>query len=428
MSNNELQISIRKNSDLISELHSTKKILLEHEEKCQKAIADYRAIQSLLDVKEWNLKVKEKEVESLMEIKLAELHKKETELEQIFAKRENRIALQEQTLKKIFEEKSKGFPWLANAISEYYKFLDFEIADYLENKSHPAYKKAEEVRTIAESNRLLRKQLKVAQNFVNYYETLFPWITEYVGDDLDDLLESFTKDNEDGVELDPVLKFIPKTEYETLSEDVRNQKALDRYLISRKKPWQIGRDYERYIGYLYEMQGYKVYYQGIEKGLEDLGRDLVCFKGSEIEIIQCKCWASHKTIHEKHINQLYGTAVKYYIEHKQIVDYKKTLTLFPDLISSGEIKATFVTSTKLSDTAKKFAEALGIKIIQEKPLQKYPVIKCNISVNGEKIYHLPFDQQYDNTIIKNNGELYAGTVKEAIEKGFRRAFRWSATD
>ncbi|MEY3495804.1 MAG: hypothetical protein RJA80_26 [Actinomycetota bacterium] len=40
------------------------------------------------------------------------------------------------------------------------------------------------------------------------------------------------------------------------------------------------------------------------------------------------------------------------------------------------------------------------KVIQEKQLKQYPVIKCNIASNGEKIYHLPFDQQYDKTLIK----------------------------
>ena len=59
-----------------------------------------------------------------------------------------------------------------------------------------------------------------------------------------------------------------------------------------------------------------------------------------------------------------------------------------------------------------------------KPLGKYPMIKCNISSNGNKIYHLPFDQQYDKTLIRNVGECYVSTVKEAEEKGFRRAFRW----
>ena len=56
------------------------------------------------------------------------------------------------------------------------------------------------------------------------------------------------------------------------------------------------------------------------------------------------------------------------------------------------------------------------------PMGEYPMIKCNIN-NGEKIYHLPFDQQYHRAMIKNEGEFYAMTVKEATEKGFRRAMR-----
>lgn len=338
----------------------------------------------------------------------------------------NIINDREKVLQNIISEKSKAFPWLADAISEFYKYQDFEIASYLTLKKHPAYKKAEAVREVALDNKILRKQIKIAQNFVNYYETLFPWINEYVGDDLDDLLESIVqgKKEESEEEADPVLKFMPRAEYEKLPPSERNQKALDRYLSSRKKSYEIGRDYERYIGYLYETEGFKVEYMGIEKGLEDLGRDLICIKGNEIDIVQCKCWASHKTIHEKHINQLYGTAVKYFIDHRQLIGSKKSLSFFPDLISSGQIKATFVTSTKLSDTANKFADALGIKVIQEKLLEKYPVIKCNIASNGDKIYHLPFDQQYDKTLITNNGEFYASTVKDAENKGFRRAFRW----
>lgn len=358
--------------------------------------------------------------------KLEELEKNVISLNQENKELLNIIDAREKALQNIISEKSKAFPWLAEAIAEFYKYQDFEIAKYLETKKHPAFKKADAVREVALENRLLRKQIKIAKNFVTYYETLFPWINEYIGEDLDDLLESIaqTEKQDSEEESDPVLKFIPKAEYEKLSPAERNQKALDRYLSSRKKAYEIGRDYERYIGYLYEIEGFKVEYMGIEKGLEDLGRDLICLKGNEIEIVQCKCWASHKTIHEKHINQLYGTAVKYFIDHKQIISNKKSLTLFPDLISSGQIKATFVTSTKLSDTAKKFADALGIKIVQEKSLEKYPVIKCNIASNGDKIYHLPFDQQYDKTLIKNNGEFYAATVKDAENKGFRRAFRW----
>lgn len=399
---------IRENKIKFETLSTTKEHLENLEKRCQEGINEYQKLKTEIEIKEQKLKEKENATIN------------------IFNARESQLQNQEEALKKIYSEKAKGFPWLAETIAEYYKFIEFEVADYLENKSHPAFKKAEEVREVALNNRILRKQLKIAENFVHYYESLFPWITDYVGDDLDDLLEYVVEEKVNGGfdETEPALQFIPHAEFESLPEEVRYQKALDRYLASRKKPWQIGRDYERYIGYLYERSGFKVEYMGIEKGLEDLGRDLICTRGNKVEIVQCKYWANYKTIHEKHINQLYGTAVQYYIEHKSIIDKQRNLVLFPELIHSGEIRATFITSTKLSETAKEFAEALGIQVIQEKPLNRYPMIKCNIASNGEKIFHLPFDQQYDRTLIINKGEFYAMTVKEAMDRGFRRAFRW----
>lgn len=85
----------------------------------------------------------------------------------------------------------------------------------------------------------------------------------------------------------------------------------------------------------------------------------------------------------------------------------------------------FYTSTKLSETAKSFADSLNIEVHEEVPLKIYPMIKCNISQRtGERIYHLPFDQQYDNIKIDPPNEFIALTVAEAHAAGFRRAFRW----
>lgn len=364
---------------------------------------------------------------SIAEEKERKLIEKELELRSEFNLKEENLKSKERGLEKIFQEKSMAFPWLSEAIAEYYRYIDFELAEYLDTKSHPAYKKAELIREIAIKNKILRKQLKITKNFVAYYENLFPWISEYVGENLDELIAAI-KNEKDDEEYDPVLKFMPKSEYDSLPESERNQKALDRYVASRKRPWEIGRDYERYIGYLYEQKGYKVQYQGIEKGLEDLGRDLICTNNEKALVIQCKYWASHKTIHEKHINQLFGTAVKYYLDFKSSSKNTQILNLFPDSILKGEIRAIFITSTKLSITAKSFAEVLGIEVIEEKALEKYPIIKCNISHDGNKIYHLPFDQMYDKTLIKNKNEFYAFTVNEAEAKGFRRAFRWSGLD
>ena len=335
------------------------------------------------------------------------------------------ITEREAALEKIVSEKSLGFPWLANAIAEFYQFLDLEIARELKTKKHPAVKSSEAVKKVALEKKELEKKLKIATNFVNYYESLFPWLKDYVGQDLDELIIEASENKPSKENNDPVLNYIPKAEYTLLSSKERNQKALNRYLESRKKPWQIGRDYERYVGYLYEQQGFKVEYIGIEKGLEDLGRDLICIKNNKVEVVQCKCWAKHKVIHEKHINQLYGTAVKYYIEQTEKLNKSgQTLQLFPEFTKEQNISATFITSTQLSETAKKFAQALNVKVYENEPLGKYPLIKCNINATGEKIYHLPFDQQYDKTQIKHEGEFYAMTVEEAENKGFRRAFKW----
>jgi hypothetical protein len=56
----------------------------------------------------------------------------------------------------------------------------------------------------------------------------------------------------------------------------------------------------------------------------------------------------------------------------------------------------------------------------------YPCIKCNVSkIDGTKIYHLPFDQQYDKVKVEmRRGEFYCNTVAEAEKQGFRRAYRY----
>jgi hypothetical protein len=56
------------------------------------------------------------------------------------------------------------------------------------------------------------------------------------------------------------------------------------------------------------------------------------------------------------------------------------------------------------------------------PFSEFPRIKCNISPNG-KLYFLPFDPQYNSVKIKNKGEMYVKTVKEAQEAGFVRAYK-----
>ena len=59
-----------------------------------------------------------------------------------------------------------------------------------------------------------------------------------------------------------------------------------------------------------------------------------------------------------------------------------------------KVESAFYTTANLSDLSKSFSKELKIKIIEKHEFEKlYPAIKCNISKrDGEKIYHLPFDQ------------------------------------
>lgn len=332
----------------------------------------------------------------------------------------------EQDISKIIKEKTKGFPWLADTIAQYYEVRDLKISEFLEHKLRPAISSADRVREIAKEKRILEKQFRITRNLIKYYEALFPWLPEFVGEDVDDLIEQVTKkDERRSAQDDPVKFYLTSGEYEKFSITERNQRALDRYWSKKKTPWQIGRDYERYIGYLYEKEGYSVHYQGIVEGLEDLGRDLIAKKNGKLRVIQCKYWAHYKTIHEKHICQLFGTTLKYWLEQKKFL-CRNRLEFLASMIEQNEIRGVFITSTGLSNVAREFADELGIEVKENFSFEKYLSIKCNVSHrNGEKIYHLPMDQQYDRTIIEQErNECYVETVAEAEKLGFRRAWRW----
>jgi hypothetical protein len=331
-------------------------------------------------------------------------------------KARQRLELDKQVVLLLAKEKSKGFPWLAEKYAEYFERRQLKLADWLATKSHPALKSAEKVREVARARRSIERKLRISQEIIKYWRYIFPFLDDFRGNVDEEILRQVMAHNVsepikflEQLEIDPVRLWLPAAEYEKLSEGERNQRALDIYWSRAKSPWEVGRIYERYIGYLHEKDGYQVYYQGILEGLEDLGRDLVAKGRGKTFVIQCKHWAAYKRIHERHVNQLFGTTTMYKIDHPNE-------TVVPVLW----------TSTQLSERAREFAKHLRIALKEEFPFQQYPCIKCNISrQTGEKIYHLPFDQQYDSTLVEyERGELYVATVKEAEDLGFRRAWRW----
>lgn len=321
----------------------------------------------------------------------------------------------------IAAEKAIGFPWLANAFAEYFYLVDLKRADYLASKSHPAKSTAEQIRKeISIERRAAERAMRIYKYQLDYYEQMFPWLTEFREIDDEDLLQVVATDTGDDA-TDPVSRYLSPGEYSSLSREEKFQRALDRYWQSHKTKWQIGRDYERYVGYLYEKEGWDVAYYGIKEGLSDFGRDLIVTSGDQVKIVQCKCWAKHKLIHEKHIFQLFGSTVEYWITTLGRNVGGVQQLLFEDSISENPVKAVLYTSTFLSEDAKKFAGVLGVEFRENVQLVRYPSIKCNAS----KIYHLPFDQQYDRTKIQDaRTEKYVSTIQEAEALGYRRAYRW----
>ncbi len=309
------------------------------------------------------------------------------------------------------KDRQLGFPSLAEAYDEFFALQDRNLIDFLKYKKQPALSAGEILSDYSKLKRQAEREARVYKKLVDFYESVYPSLVD-LREEMDDIDETTERSNQftpNELE-DEATYFLSVDEYRKLPAYERNQLALERYWKRPHKKGEIGRMYERYVGYLYENEGYDVEYYGISEGKFDLGRDLICRKGNDHLVVQCKYWSQFRTIYEKYIFQLFGTFFQYRDEHK-----------------SQNIRAVFYTSTNISDLAKRFAKELDIELIENEKMDKgYPCIKCNVSrINGTKIYHLPFDQQYDNVKIeKSKGEFYCSDTKEAESNGFRRAYKY----
>lgn len=358
---------------------------------------------------EWTLN-KNKGVLEKNEETLKEIQKQRAALQKDLAERNA-------TLSKILDLNThfnknflEGRKWLAELISQYREAPDQALEECLRYKDRPALAAAKEVSRIKKEKKALVKENVLLKSELDTIKEYFPVVEEYEQEILEETNGFLPMDLTDDSGVDRVRRFMSPEEYKKLPTSERNQLALDRFLKHTSQSY-VGKLFELQLGWEYEQANYLVEYTGIQNKKKDRGRDLICkeFAGmGDTLIVQAKCWSAKKTIFEKHIFQLFGTVFEYKRKHPREV-----------------VRGVFVTTTKLDDFAKECAKELGIEIEENYKLRKdFPMIKCNISSSGEKIYHLPFDQQYDKVKIDKQGEFLALTVKEAEAAGFRRAMRW----
>ena len=345
--------------------------------------------------------------------KLKQAEAKAKKMEEDAIKAEKELSEHKRNLAKLLQSNLTAMPWLAGMIADFLTYdLEVEARKLAWGRNIQRQAKVASIRELRSQASQKIAEAKEAIYQLEYLRALFPGI--------DDILVSDYKDLElDGkplIDHDPTLDYLSKEEWQKLSEIERNQLALDRYVASRKSKWQIGRDYELSVAHEYMSAGFQVDTFGSYMGLKDLGRDLIAKKGTLTYIIQCKYWSQSKEIHEKHLYQLYGTLVGYCIENNISRKNRK------------QVQGVFVTNIKLSEMARKVAEDLNLHVYENRGMADFPRIKCNIGKdeagNPTKIFHLPMDLQYDATKIDKPGEFYAFTVQEAVDAGFRRAFKW----
>ena len=310
---------------------------------------------------------------------------------------------------------------MADLVSER---TDEILCSGLLEKARPAVKAEQAVRFAKKEARQARVELNAVRNQLDMMISVAPWLRDYTELTVEEILEGLRSHEGTATESaeseadepfvdSKIVRWVPVHEWKDLSKAERLQLALDRYSDPSRSitPWDAGIRFERYVGYLYETKGYKVDFHGVLKGLEDLGVDLICESDKEIVVIQCKRLSPKKSIpvRENTVSQIYG-ATKYLAMRRKW---------------SKPVVASVITTFELSETAREFADLLGVERQERMSFEKYPLIKCNIGSTGDKIYHLPFDQQYDSIVIGDvNGELYANDIAEAEGLGFRHAYRW----
>lgn len=247
---------------------------------------------------------------------------------------------------------------------------------------------------------LLKKQYKL-----EYLLSVYPELRKFKND------EAYIQYIEEEERRCCIRNWLPKGAYDRLSEIEREQLAVDRYIKQEGyqwSDWEKGRNYEIYVAYRLYNNGYDIVQEGLNRRLEDKGRDIMAThrETGRVLVVQCKNWQEHSLIRENVIFQLYGSYMQWLVENNKNL--------------SDDVVPCLYYTCELSPVAKECAEMLKVECVHF-PMGYFPPIKCNVN-KGKKIYHLPFDRHYDLVKINEKGKGYKDKVAEAIKEGFRRAY------
>ena len=173
--------------------------------------------------------------------------------------------------------------------------------------------------------------------------------------------------------------------------------------------WELGIEYERYIGYLWESQGYKVIYNGATKGSADGGIDLIFISEFTTYVIQCKRWKKGSYINTEEIKKF----------HQNVKKFKKSNR---ELIGDNNLSAIFYSTVKFTSDAKKVAKRYKIdcQVKEFNIVYEYPSVKCGKTYDGRKFYCLPFDEEFDKIQLHcDRGDCYKFTIDDAEKSGYQ---------
>ena len=116
-----------------------------------------------------------------------------------------------------------------------------------------------------------------------------------------------------------IRNWLSDNEYFQMTEQGREQLAVDRYISDSSKwsDWEKGRNYEIYCAYKLFNEGYDIIQEGLNKKLEDGGRDIIAThrRTGKILIVQCKNWSS--LVRENVVFQLYGSFVQWKLDNEE---------------------------------------------------------------------------------------------------------------